>query len=64
MILRELFNWEKDEKVKATCEKVIQVLICDEPEAGMEDLHEVMVPEELSNKFYEYETKELEKNFN
>lgn len=63
VILREYHKWEKDEKVRTVLEKLIQILISDEPEAGLENLHEVLVPEELSKKFYEYEKKELEKNF-
>lgn len=63
VILRELHKWEKDERVLAVCEKLVQILIADEPEEGMEDFHQVTVPEDLSQKFYEYEQKELEKNF-
>lgn len=44
-------------------EKLIQILIADEPESELENLHQVVVPDELSKKFYEYEQKELEKNF-
>ena len=63
IILRELFNWEKDERASAVCYKLIQVLISDEPEQGLENLHQITVPDELSQKFYEFEQKELEKNF-
>ena len=63
LILRELHKWEKDEKVKETCEKLVQILIADEPEKEYENLHHVSVPEDLAQKFYEFETKELEKNF-
>lgn len=47
----------------AVAEKIISVLIADEPEEGMETLHKVEIPDELSKKFYEYEKTELEKNF-
>ena len=43
--MRELHKWEKEEGVKETCEALVSVLISDEPEPGMENLHEVQVPE-------------------
>lgn len=62
MILRELHKWEKDENAKLACEKLVHILIADEPdEASMRDLHQVQVPEDLAAKFYQYD--ELEKNF-
>ncbi len=45
-------------------EKLVQVLICDEPDKGMENLHEVMLPQEMQNKFFQFDDKTLEKNFN
>ena len=62
-ILRELHKWETDDRSKAMCEKLVAILIADEPEEGMQNLHQVIVPEELSQKFYEFEKQELEKNF-
>ncbi|EDV29347.1 uncharacterized protein TRIADDRAFT_19950 [Trichoplax adhaerens] len=47
-ILRELHQWDKNEDVLSTCEKLIQILIGDEPEAGMEDLRNVTVPDNYS----------------
>ena len=47
IILRELFNWETDDEAKKACSKVIQVLIGDEPEPGMEDLKQVQIPEHI-----------------
>ncbi|XP_059827587.1 protein HGH1 homolog [Hypanus sabinus] len=47
VILRELHKWEKEPDVVAACEKLIEVLISDEPEAGMENLLEVKIPEEV-----------------
>ena len=44
-------------------EKLVQILICDEPEKGMENLHEVIMPQEMTNKFFKFDDKELEKNF-
>ncbi|NWX52440.1 HGH1 protein, partial [Steatornis caripensis] len=40
VILRELHRWEREPDVLAACEKVIQVLIGDEPSPGMENLLE------------------------
>lgn len=45
MIMRELHKWEKEQAVKETCEALVSILISDEPEPGMENLHEVEVPE-------------------
>ena len=62
-VMRELYNWEKDDLAKESIYKLIQVLISDEPESHLENLHEVDIPETLSQKFYEIEQKSLEKNF-
>ncbi|XP_005100636.1 protein HGH1 homolog [Aplysia californica] len=51
VILRELDRWEKDPKTKVACRNLIDVLISDEPQQGMEDLHKVEVPEHLVEKF-------------
>ncbi|KYO40924.1 HGH1-like protein [Alligator mississippiensis] len=40
LILRELHRWEPEPHVRAACEKLIQVLIGDEPGPGMENLLE------------------------
>uniref|UniRef100_A0A8C9JNZ8 Protein HGH1 C-terminal domain-containing protein n=1 Tax=Panthera tigris altaica TaxID=74533 RepID=A0A8C9JNZ8_PANTA len=47
LILRELHSWEPEPDVRVACEKLIQVLIGDEPEQGMENLLEVQVPEDV-----------------
>ncbi|XP_075705594.1 protein HGH1 homolog [Rhinoderma darwinii] len=47
LILRSLHSWETEADVKRTCEKVIQILIGDEPEPGLENLLEVKVPPEV-----------------
>lgn len=47
VILRELFNWETDEEAKKACGNVIQVLISDEPEASMQDLKQVQIPDDV-----------------
>ncbi|XP_072266604.1 protein HGH1 homolog isoform X2 [Pyxicephalus adspersus] len=63
LILRSLHSWEMEPAVKRTCEKVIQILIGDEPEPGLENLLEVKVPPEVEEKLKrldEEEEKELE----
>ncbi|XP_069588208.1 protein HGH1 homolog [Ranitomeya imitator] len=47
LILRSLDSWETEADVKRSCEKVIQILIGDEPESGLENLLEVSVPPEV-----------------
>ncbi|XP_049621599.1 protein HGH1 homolog [Suncus etruscus] len=47
LVLRELYNWEPEPDVRTACEKLIQVLIGDEPECGLENLLEVQVPEDV-----------------
>ena len=41
LILRELHKWEEEVEVKNVCENLVHILIADEPESGMENLHEV-----------------------
>ncbi|XP_062348556.1 protein HGH1 homolog isoform X2 [Cinclus cinclus] len=48
--LRDLHGRERDARVADACRKVIQVLIGDEPEAGMENLLEVTIPEEVEQR--------------
>ncbi|XP_069477988.1 protein HGH1 homolog [Ambystoma mexicanum] len=50
LIMREFHKWEKELDVLAACEKLIQVLIGDEPEPGMENLNEVQIPNEVEEK--------------
>uniref|UniRef100_A0A1A7XY50 Protein HGH1 homolog n=1 Tax=Iconisemion striatum TaxID=60296 RepID=A0A1A7XY50_9TELE len=59
-IMREFHRWEKDAHVAAACEKLVQVLIADEPEEGMDNLLEVDIPEELEKKLREAYAKEQE----
>ncbi|KAK3751798.1 hypothetical protein QZH41_013257 [Actinostola sp. cb2023] len=47
VILREFHNWEKDEEVSNVCLNLIEILISDEPEKGMENLKEVVIPEDF-----------------
>ncbi|XP_031442316.1 protein HGH1 homolog [Clupea harengus] len=59
-IMREFHRWEKEPDVDATIEKLIQVLIGDEPESGMENLLEVEIPEDVQKKLEELDVKEQE----
>lgn len=59
VIIRELHSWEKDEKTLSIVEKLVHFLISDEPESGMEDLDKVMIPENLSKKFYDFDIKHM-----
>ncbi|XP_067871935.1 protein HGH1 homolog [Heterodontus francisci] len=61
VILRELHKWEKEPDVGAACEKLIEVLISDEPEAGMENLLEVEIPEEIEGKLRQQDDEEQER---
>ncbi|XP_005086090.1 protein HGH1 homolog [Mesocricetus auratus] len=58
LILRELYNWEPEPDVRMACEKLIQVLIGDEPEAGMENLLEVQVPEDVEQQLQQLDQQE------
>ncbi|XP_041837010.1 protein HGH1 homolog [Melanotaenia boesemani] len=59
-IMREFHRWEKDVHATAACEKLVQVLIGDEPEKGMENLMEVEIPEDVKEKLKEADAKEQE----
>ncbi|KAL2080062.1 hypothetical protein ACEWY4_023855 [Coilia grayii] len=59
-IMREFHKWEKDPHVIAACEKLVQVLIGDEPEGGMENLMEVDIPEDVQQKLKDLDAKEQE----
>ncbi|XP_073678309.1 protein HGH1 homolog [Garra rufa] len=59
-IIREFHKWEKDPHVISACEKLVQVLIGDEPEAGMENLMEVEIPNDVEEKLKEMDAKEQE----
>ncbi|XP_076452933.1 protein HGH1 homolog [Babylonia areolata] len=51
VVLRELHKWEKNEENGESIHNVIDILISDEPEAGMEDLHSVKIPSHVEEKF-------------
>ena len=61
--MRELHAWEKDPAARAAEEKLIQLLIGDEPEEGMQNLREVDIPEDVEKqlqKSYKAEQKDIE----
>ncbi|CAH1801591.1 unnamed protein product, partial [Owenia fusiformis] len=51
VIMRELHKWEKDKSVMFALENLVDILIGDEPEKGMENLKEIHIPEDLKQKF-------------
>ncbi|XP_076028121.1 protein HGH1 homolog [Genypterus blacodes] len=57
-IIRELHLWEKEESVGSACERLVQVLIGDEPEQGMENLLTVQIPKDVEEKLMEADAKE------
>ncbi|RVE73364.1 hypothetical protein OJAV_G00049640 [Oryzias javanicus] len=59
-IMREFHRWEPDVHVAAACEKLIQVLIGEEPEPGMENLMEVQIPDDVEKKLKEMDAREQE----
>uniref|UniRef100_G3VYZ2 Protein HGH1 homolog n=2 Tax=Sarcophilus harrisii TaxID=9305 RepID=G3VYZ2_SARHA len=58
LVLRELHTWEPNPEVRLACEKLIQVLIGDEPEAGMENLLEVTVPPDVEQRLQQLDQQE------
>ncbi|NXN64579.1 HGH1 protein, partial [Himantopus himantopus] len=61
LVLRELHGWEREPEALAACEKLIQVLIGDEPGPGMENLLEVTVPEEVEQQLQRWDREEEER---
>ncbi|EZA56027.1 hypothetical protein DMN91_003275 [Ooceraea biroi] len=52
LILRELHKWEKDKSCLLACENVVDILIKTEEEIGLDNLKEVEVPSEYTEKFH------------
>uniref|UniRef100_H3CK29 Protein HGH1 homolog n=1 Tax=Tetraodon nigroviridis TaxID=99883 RepID=H3CK29_TETNG len=50
-IVREFHKWEQEPPVRAACERLVQVLVGDEPERGMENLMEVEIPQDVEEEF-------------
>lgn len=61
LVLRELHRWERDPRVLAACERLIQVLIGDEPAPGLENLLEVTVPEDVEQQLQRLDREEEER---
>ncbi|PKK16928.1 HGH1 homolog [Columba livia] len=61
LVLRELHHWERDPRVLAACERLIQVLIGDEPAPGLENLLEVTVPEDVEQQLQRLDREEEER---
>ncbi|XP_065197076.1 protein HGH1 homolog [Sycon ciliatum] len=59
-VMRELYNWEKDAETRLTCRKLIDLLISDEPETGMENLRDVDVPADVQRALEEQDAQMLE----
>ncbi|XP_072781240.1 protein HGH1 homolog isoform X2 [Taeniopygia guttata] len=60
LVLRELHGWERHPEVLGACQKLIQVLIGDEPEAAMQNLLEVTIPPELQRRLAQMDAEEEE----
>jgi len=45
--------------LRAVCEKAVHFIISDEPEKEHENFDEVMIPENLSKKFYEFDLDQM-----
>uniref|UniRef100_A0A1E1X597 Protein HGH1 homolog n=1 Tax=Amblyomma aureolatum TaxID=187763 RepID=A0A1E1X597_9ACAR len=53
-VLRELHKVESCRPVVVACENLVDILISDEPEPGMENLKDIDIPEHLVEKFEAY----------
>ncbi|XP_049825074.1 uncharacterized protein LOC126265997 [Aethina tumida] len=51
VILRELHKWEKDRKVLLACENLVDILIRTEDEIDKDNIKDVEVPEDMTEKF-------------
>lgn len=52
VILREYHKWEQDKSALLACENVVDILIRTEEEIGLDNLKDVEVPSEYSDKFH------------
>ncbi|KAK9874395.1 hypothetical protein WA026_002742 [Henosepilachna vigintioctopunctata] len=55
IILRELHKWEKDNEVLTACENLVDMLIRTEEEIGCENLKEMKIPDDVSEKLNKLE---------
>uniref|UniRef100_A0A3B4B1Z3 Protein HGH1 homolog n=1 Tax=Periophthalmus magnuspinnatus TaxID=409849 RepID=A0A3B4B1Z3_9GOBI len=66
-LMREYHSWESTPQARSAAEKLIQILIGDEPQTGMDNLMEIPIPEEVEQKLREadaQEQEELERELN
>ncbi|XP_033920550.1 protein HGH1 homolog [Melopsittacus undulatus] len=63
VVLRELHGWEQHPGVRAACERLLQVLIGDEPPPGMENLLEVNIPEDVEQQLQRLDLEEEEQQW-
>ena len=49
--IRELHQWETVAEVAEACQQLIGMLIAEEPAPGMENLHNVAIPDHLVKEF-------------
>jgi len=52
VILRELHRWEPSAANVVAIENLVSVLISDEPQSGMENLNEVVIPADIAAKLH------------
>lgn len=52
IILRELHKWERNEANVVAIENLISVLISEEPQTGMDNLNEVVIPADIAAKLH------------
>lgn len=52
-ILREYHKWEKKKNALLACENVVDILIRTEEEIGLDNLKDVEVPPEYTEKFHQ-----------
>ncbi|NXK81762.1 HGH1 protein, partial [Amazona guildingii] len=63
VVLRELHGWERHPGVRAACERLLQVLIGDEPPPDMENLLEVNIPDEVEQQLQRLDREEEEQRW-
>lgn len=60
IIMRELHKWETDPANDVAIQNLVDILIGDEPEEGLEDLNKVEIPDDLEEKFQKEDEEDLE----
>ena len=57
--MREYHKWESERTNFPTMMNLIDILIGDEPKEGMEELHTVDIPADLSDKFKKHDEEDM-----